>query len=132
MGEKEKADHTGTARWLIIASSVILFVTALFHGSGYGGVAKAIEASDADPFLISAVKGLWLMFSIHLIILSLVFIAVSRSLQAKRLVLLCALFPAADTVLLLIFVGVFAGTIMLAVASLLVIAGALLLPQASS
>lgn len=121
-----------TARWLIIAASVILFATALFHASGYNSVARAIEASNAKPFLISAVKGLWLMFSIHLIILSLVLIALSRGLQAKRLVLLCALFPAADTAILLVFAGVFAGTIMLAVASLLLIAGGLLLPQASS
>ncbi|MEW6207101.1 MAG: hypothetical protein AB1631_01955 [Acidobacteriota bacterium] len=127
----DKKEKTAlAARWLILAASVMLLATALFHGSGYGGVARSIEASDVKPFLISAVKGLWLMFSIHLIVVSFALVAVSRSLQAKRFVLLCALFPIADTVILLIFAGVFAGTIMMAVAALLLIGGGLLLPRA--
>jgi hypothetical protein len=124
--KKEKA-----ARWLILAASVILLATALFHGSGYGSVARSIEASDVRPFLISAVKGLWLMFSIHLIVVSSALVAVSRSLQAKRFVLLCALFPIADTIILLVFAGVFAGTIMIAVAAILLLGGGLMLPRAS-
>jgi hypothetical protein len=120
-----------SARWLIRAASVILFGTALFHASGYNSVAGAIEATSAKPFLAGAVKGLWLMFSIHLIVVSFAVAVVSRSLQAKRFVLLCALFPVADTVILLIFVGVFAGTIMIAAAAILLIAGGLLFPPAS-
>ncbi len=119
------------ARWLIVAGSVILFGTALFHASGYNGVARAIEASGAKPFLVSAVKGLWLMFSAHLIILSLIIVAASRSSHARWLVLLCAVMPVADALLLLRFAGVFAGTILIAVAAMLFIAGGLLLPRQS-
>ncbi len=117
------------ARWLIVAGSVILFGTALFHASGYNGVANAIEASNARPFLASAVKGLWLMFSAHLIILSLIIVAASRSAHARPLVLLCALMPVFDTLLLLRFAGVFAGTILIAIASTLFIVGGCLLPR---
>jgi len=117
------------AQWLIITGSIILFGTALFHASGYGGVANAIAASAAQPFLVSAVKGLWLMFSSHLIILSLVFVVASRSSSGKWVVLACALMPAVDTLLLLRFVGIFPGSILIATATILFLIGGLLFPR---
>jgi len=117
------------AQWLIITGSIILFGTALFHASGYGGVANAIAASAAQPFLVSAVKGLWLMFSSHLIILSLVFVVASRSASGKWVVLACTLMPAFDTLLLLHFVGIFPGSILIATATIFFLIGGLLFPR---
>lgn len=120
------------ARWLIIAGSAVLFLSALFHGSGYFKLGAAIEKSGAELMLVHAFKAFWLMFSFHLIVLSAIFIAVSRTSQAKPLVLLCTLIPASDTVLLYHFLGVFIGTIALAIATLLFLAGGLLLPRAGA
>jgi len=117
------------AQWLIIAGSIILFGTAFLHASGYSGVANAIAATGAKPFLVSAVKGLWLMFSAHLIILSLVFVVASRSPGGKWVVLACALMPVFDTVLLLGFVGIFPGSILLAIAAMLFLIGGLFFPR---
>jgi len=117
------------AQWLIIAGSIILFCTALLHASGYSGVANAIAATGAKPFLVSAVKGLWLMFSAHLIILSLVFVVASRSSGGKWVVLVCALMPVFDALLLLRFVGIFPGSILIAAAAILFLIGGLLFPR---
>jgi len=117
------------ARWLIVAGSVVLFLTALLHGSGYVQVSRVVEKSAMKPFLVGGFKALWLMFSIHLLVLSAVFIVASQTPKGKRLVLLCTLIPAFDTILLFHFVGVFIGTIALAVATLLLLAGWFLLPQ---
>ena len=117
------------ARWLIVAGSVVLFLTALLHGSGYVRISRVMEKSDMKPFLIGGFKALWLMFSIHLLVLSAVFIAVSLTPKGRRLVLLCTLIPALDTILLFHFVGVFVGTVALAVATLLFFAGGLFLPE---
>ena len=117
------------ARWLIVAGSVVLFLTALLHGSGYVQISSALEKTALKPFLIGGFKGLWLVFSIHLVVLSAVFIVASWTAKGRRLVLLCTLIPALDTVALFHFVGVFIGTIALAVATLLFLAGGLLLPQ---
>lgn len=117
------------ARWLIVAGSVVLFLTALLHGSGYLQVSRVLETSGMKPFLTGGFKALWLMFSIHALVLGAVFIAASRIPKGRELVLLCTLIPACDTILLFHFVGVFIGTIALAVATLLFFAGGLLLPH---
>ncbi len=120
-----------TARWLIAAGSLILFCTALLHGSGYPKLSAAIESSGANPIVVGAFKALWLMFSAHAIVLSVVFVVASRTPGGKRLVLLCLLIPAFDLVLLFHFLGMFIGTISVAVATLLFLVGGLLLPQGS-
>jgi len=117
------------ARWLIVAGSAVLFLTALLHGSGYVQVSPWVEKSAMTPFLVGGFKALWLMFSIHLLVLSAAFIVASQTPKGKRLVLLCTLIPAFDTILLFHFVGVFIGTVALAVATLLFLAGWFLLPQ---
>lgn len=120
------------ARWLIVAGSAVLFLTALLHGSGYVQVNRVVEKSAMKPFLVGGFKALWLMFSIHLLVLSAVFIVASQTPKGRRLVLLCTLIPAFDTILLFHFVGVFIGTIALAVATLLFLAGWFLLPQGTA
>ena len=117
------------ARWLIAAGSTVLFLTALLHGSAYGQVSRAVEKSGMGPFLTGGFKALWLILSIHLMVLSAVFIVASWTSKGRRLVLLCTLIPALDTVVLFHFVGVFIGPIALAVATLLFLAGGLLLPR---
>jgi hypothetical protein len=120
------------ARLLIVVGSVVLFLTALLHGSGYAEISRVVEMSGMKLFLIGAFKALWLMFSIHLLVLSAIFIVASQTPKGRRLVLLCTLIPAFDTVLLFHFVGAFIGTIALAVATLLFLVGGFLLPQAAA
>jgi hypothetical protein len=122
-------DAMKLARTLVLVASVILFVTALFHGSGYTMIARAMETSGTKPFIVAGVKGLWLAFSFHLIVLAVVVLVVSRDSGAKQVIFLCALIPATDTVLLFHFVGVFVGTVSLAITTILLIAGALLFPD---
>jgi hypothetical protein len=117
------------ARGLIVAGSVVLFLTALVHGSGYPKVSLMLEMSAIKPFLIGGFKALWIMVSTHMIILGTVFIAVSRIPNGRRIVLLCALFPALDTILLFHFIGLFIGTIFVAVATVLFLTGGFLLPK---
>ena len=117
------------ARGLIAAGSVVLFLTALLHGSAYGQVSRVLEKSGMGPFLTGGFKALWLILSIHLVLLSAVFMVASWTPKGRRLVLLCTLIPALDTVVLYHFVGVFIGAIALAVATLLFLVGGLLLPQ---
>jgi hypothetical protein len=121
-----------TARGLIIAGSVILFVTALLHGSGYPKLGAEMASSNARPLLVSAFKALWLVFSAHLIVLSLIFVTASRIPGGKRIVLIGLLIPAFDVVLLFHFLGLlFIGTISVALAGVLLLAGGLMLPNGS-
>ncbi len=115
-------------QWLISAGCVILFGTAIFHATDYTSVARAMGASDARPALIAAMKALCLMFSLHLIIISVLAFSASRSASARQLILLCSLMPLLDTLLLLNFVGMFPGTILLTIVCVFFCAGAYFLP----
>ncbi|MFH1177201.1 MAG: hypothetical protein V1750_07320 [Acidobacteriota bacterium] len=114
------------SRWLIIAAGVVLAGTAAFHATGYNSVSTAIQASGAKPFLVAAVKALWLMFSAHLILLSIVVILASGMPRARLVLLACAVIPAVDSVLLFHFAGLFVGTVSLAVAAILLVLGGLI------
>ena len=119
-----------TARGLIIAASVILFATALLHGWGYPKLSAEIAGSNAKPLVVSTFKALWLVFSAHLIVLSLIFVTASRIPGGRRIVLIGLLIPVFDVVLLSHFLGLlFIGTIAVALAGLLLLAGGLMLPN---
>jgi hypothetical protein len=115
-------------QWLIGAGCVILFGTAIYHQAGYTSMARAIGASDAKPQLVAEMKTLWLMFSLQLIILSVLAFSASRSASARQLILLCSLMPLLDMLLCLKFLGMFPGIILLASVCLCFWAGAYLLP----
>ncbi len=117
-----------TAKWLIVMGSIVLLATAVLHSTGYREVTEAIQATGAKPLLVSSVKALWLMFSIHLFVLSAVFVSAISVAGARRVILVAAAIPLADTVLLFHFVGIFIGTIALATATVLFLLGGLLSP----
>jgi len=120
------ADSNPVSRWLIIGAGVLLVATAAVHAAGYPSISRIILASAVDPSLVAAVRALWLMFSVHLVILAVVVILARRVSGGRRIVLACALIPAADTALLLRFVGVFEGTLGLGAATVLLVLGGLL------
>ena len=115
-------------QWLISAGCVILIGTAIYHQAGYTSMARTIGASDAKPTLIAEMKTLWLIFSLQLIILSVLAFSASRCASARQLILLCSLMPLLDMLLCLKFMGMFPGIILLTIVCLFFWAGAYFLP----
>jgi hypothetical protein len=95
---------------------------------GYTTMTRAIGASDANPALIAEMKALWLMFSLQLIILSVLAFSARRCASARQLILLCSLTPLLDTLLCLKFLGMFPGIILLTLVCSFFWAGAYFLP----
>jgi len=116
-------------RWLVFTAAVAILATAAIHGMGYASVSSAIVAVGALPGLVAVVRALWLMYSAHLVVLAIVVCLASRVAGGRPVILACALIPAADTALLLRFVGFFVGTYALAAATVLLVLGGLLPPQ---
>jgi len=114
------------SRWLIITAGFVLLATAALHATGYPSVSSAIVASGAKTFLVAAVRALWLMFSVHLVVLGIVLVLASGVPGAGRVVLACAVIPAADTALLFRFAGLFVGTCALAGVTVLLVVGGVL------
>jgi hypothetical protein len=120
------AESIRVSRWLITGAGILLVATAAVHAAGYPAVSRTILASGLDPSLVAAARALWLMFSVHLVILAVVVILAGSVSGGRRIVLASALIPAADTALLLRFVGWFVGTFGLAAATVLLVLGGLL------
>jgi len=120
------AEPVRASRWLVIGASIVLVATAALHAAGYRSVSSAILASGLNPSLVAPLRALWLMFSAHLVILTIVIILAGRVPGGRRILLACALIPAADTALLLRFVGLFVGTFALAAATVLLVLAGLL------
>ena len=115
-------------QWLIGAGCVTLFGTAIYHVSSYTGMVRGMSASDAQPVHIAEMKTLWLIFTLHLIILGVLAFSASRGGSARQLIVICSLMPLLDLLLCLKFLGMFPGIILLAIVCLCFWVGAYLLP----
>ncbi len=122
---------TRAAKILCIIGCVLLFVTAIFHATGYYGVDDAIVESNAPAFLKRAVPGLWAHFSVHLAVLAAFGILAALFEHSTRsLAALLALAVAADAALVFSLAGFFAGVaLLIATALCFALAAALRLPK---
>ena len=73
-------------------------------------------------------KALWWSFSVTGIVLCPVIIWASRLPAGRGLVLLCTVIPAVTSVLMFCFLGVFIGSIIYSLATVLLLVGGLMLP----
>ena len=107
------------------AAGILMVLTAGFHAIGYVPLTRQLAASNLESFWLAGVKGLWLVFSLHLFIVGALFIAaaIAPPVVGRVVLIIAGLVPAGDTVMLLAFVGVFVGTISLGIAALLVYLG---------
>jgi len=124
---------TRTAKLLCAFGCMLLLATAAFHGTGYSGVRDALAQSSASAFLVGALPGVWLHFSIHLVFLvAFGVLALFLAQGARRVLGLLALAVAADAALVFSFAGFFAGVALLAGAALcFALAATLPLPSSS-
>ncbi len=111
-------------KWGLYLVSSILIISALLHGVGYTSVLQAMEKAGMPPSWAAGIKALWLTFSVHLLIVAAIFmVAAARpAMVDSRILAVCGLFPAIDTMLLLGSVGIFAGSILLGLAALVIYA----------
>ena len=119
------------ARMLILLSAIVTFLAGLTHTVGYKFVIPMLINSDLQPKITEALKAVWLIYSIHLVLLSVAIVWLSRLPGTRSLLLFLALFPITDATLMLRFVGPFIGLYMVTTAALLLLAGAWLLPRSS-
>lgn len=121
------------ARWLVLIASIVLFAAGLLHVIGYlYGLGPALVKSGIDPRVLGAVKCVWFVFTVELVILSPAFVWISRLPGMRLLLLFLALIPVIDAILMYYFVGAFIGSNMVAAGSVLLVIGAWLLPAAET
>jgi len=120
------------ARWLVLLASIVLFCAGLLHVVGYSYLMPVLVKAGVDPRVLGAVKAVWFVFSVELLILAPAFVWISRRRGARFLLLFLGLIPLIDTGLMYHFVGLFIGTYLVAAGALLLLVGAWLLPRSES
>jgi len=114
---------SGISKTLCIIGSVLLIVMAVFHGSGYSYVADAIGESDAEGFLKQIVPVLFAHPSIHLIGLAAFgILAVFLGEAAGKVLVLLAALIMVDGALAFYLGGILPGILLLAAALSFIVA----------
>jgi hypothetical protein len=117
-------------RWLVLLGSLVLLAAGLLHIiGGFMVLIPALVKAGIDPELIRAVKCVWLVFTVELVILAPAFVWLSGRPAGRSLLLYLALIPLIDAALMYYFVGPFIGSNMVAGGTLLLLIGAWLLPR---
>jgi hypothetical protein len=117
------------ARWLVMIGSLLVLFGAILHIYGYTFAMPRVAATNAGPEILNVFKALWWSFSVTGIVLCPVIVWASRLPTGRGLVLLCTVIPAAISVLMFCFLGVFIGSIIFSTATLLLLVGGLMLPS---
>ncbi len=115
-------------RVLLGVAAAILVVTGVLHTTGPSMVARTLHESALAADWVAVFKGLWLMFSVHLVIGAALLIVLAVFPAGRALLAVVVALPVADTVLLLMNVGVFIGSIMTGSAAVVAIVALIAYP----
>lgn len=119
-----------TVRLLVAASAILLMGTSLLHAlAGYPAISRALAGTNLKPPVVAVLQILWIAPSVHWVIAGAVALLAGFQRMGRggaMLLLLAALLPGIDGVALLARVGLFAGDILLILASALLVAAAIL------
>jgi hypothetical protein len=114
--------NTRLPRILLAFSAAILLFGSYMHTSAFKKAASIVAVSNLPAFYGNALKALWLIDSITLATLGIVFAMIAfRFVNASRsLILLLGLIPAGTSILLYTFIGMFIPAHMLLVAAIFI------------
>ena len=115
-------------RALVAFTAVVLFATAAFHATGYAPLRAEVEKSTLSSFYRNSLPGIWLFFSWHLtaVACALAWVSLRTSPSARPLLTFTAVLVCVDTVFVFSLAGLFAGTVLLAVAAVCAVTAAAL------
>jgi hypothetical protein len=112
-----------SARLFTTLGSVVLFGSALFHGSGYIPLLKRIQSDAIRPPMDAILKACWLTLSVQFIALAVIAFLARDYERGGRVVLLCAAFLLLDDLICLYFLGPFIGVYLISIVVVLFLIG---------
>jgi hypothetical protein len=111
-------------RWITPLGSLVLLASSILHAGGYSRLVHRIEAGAMlAPPLDGIVKALWLLFSLELFFLAVISFLARNMERGGRIVLVCGACTGVSALLMLRFLGGFAGVYLLAAVTLLLVLG---------
>ena len=119
-------------RWCMVIGAVALLGVAGFYAFTYIGVSSVVRTANFTPFYAQTIRGLWIGYCLQAALLGLLFsVAAFRPHWISQpLLIICGLLPLAQAVLASSFTGSLAPMVLLFLASLFILLGAVLWPKA--
>jgi hypothetical protein len=99
--------HAALPRWLLAIAAVLLLLTAVLHTSAFARTRAEVAASNLTTFFGRSFEALWLIESVTLLTLTVVFglVAAQPATASGAVVALLALAPAGTAAILYRFIG---------------------------
>ncbi len=109
-------------RLMLGGAATILVVMASLHGTGFAEIDAHLLHAPMPEIWRNAVRVVWIMYAAHLLLIAaiLAYAALSHATVPGPVLMVCAVIPALDALLMLYYVGGFIGTLILGLASALV------------
>ena len=112
--------NAGAAKVLGFGGALLLVATAALHLSGYGEVASQLQNAGLPDFWREAMKATWVFFSVQLVIVAAAVAAqfTVRAAPNRAVLFVCVALLAGNVIVLITWLGLFIGTVAVAVATL--------------
>lgn len=120
-----------TFRFCMMFAGVTLIGVALFYFVSYLGVKIAIGNSGLKPFYQQTVSALWLTYGSQSLLIGILYAIVATRPHAvsREVIVILGLLQLVEAVLLLTFAGSLTAAVLLSIAAIFVLIGALLWPR---
>lgn len=115
----------------MLVGAAALGAVAIFYFVGYVELVIALNNNGLQPSLQQSIQGLWLAFAFHGLLIALLYLLVAYKPRAvtREVIVLLGLIQLVEAVLLFATAGNRVSSVLLALAALFVLIGALLWPK---
>lgn len=120
-----------TFRFCMMFAGVTLIGVALFYFVSYLGVKIAVGNSGLKPFYQQTVSALWLTYGSQSLLIGILYAIVASRPHAvsREVIVILGLLQLVEAVLLLTFAGSLVAALLLSIAAIFVLIGALIWPR---
>lgn len=107
------------AKVLGIGGSLLLVATAALHLSAYGDVSNQLRVGAIPEFSRAALQATWVFFSVQLVIVAAAVAAqfASRTAANRAVLLICVAMLVGNLLVMIVWLGLFIGTVAVAMAT---------------
>ncbi|MEJ0099113.1 MAG: hypothetical protein WDO12_04960 [Pseudomonadota bacterium] len=118
-------------RWCMLVGAIALGAVAIFYFATYVELTIALGNNGLKPDLMQSIQALWLAFACHVALIALLYLLVAYKPHAvsREVIVILGMLQLVEAGLLFAFSGSLVAAVLLALAAVFVLVGALIWPK---